>query len=236
MKPLGRKAYGSIGHLPDSRMGPSDHHVHQGQAKICTEKARDYKDTVVVQEKLDGSCCSVAMLDDGSIVALVRRGYTATSSPYHMHHLFDKWVQQNEKRFNRLLDPGERCVGEWLIQSHSTMYKLPHEPFVVFDIMRGNDRIVYMDLLKRATANDFITPNLISYGLPIGVKDVMKRLKTSGHGATDEVEGAVWRVERDGKTEFLAKYVRPDKIDGIYLPSITGKSEIWNEWPIGTGP
>lgn len=38
MKPikiLGFKAYGSIPHLPDSRMGPGDHHCAPGQAKIC---------------------------------------------------------------------------------------------------------------------------------------------------------------------------------------------------------
>ena len=55
-KTLGRKAYGSIGHLPNSRVGPKDHHVHEGQARICTVKARDKHDRVIVQEKLDGSC------------------------------------------------------------------------------------------------------------------------------------------------------------------------------------
>lgn len=41
IKPLGQKAYGSIPHLPGSRLGPGDHHCHEGQAKIATEKARD---------------------------------------------------------------------------------------------------------------------------------------------------------------------------------------------------
>lgn len=33
-KPLGHKAYGSIPHLPTSRLGPGDHHVTEGQARI----------------------------------------------------------------------------------------------------------------------------------------------------------------------------------------------------------
>jgi hypothetical protein len=60
------------------------------------------------------------------------------------------------------------------------------------------------------------------------VPDVVKRLKESGHGAVDTVEGAVWRVERYGKVEFLAKYVRQDKVDGCYLPEVSGRDTIWN--------
>ena len=44
-------------------MGPGDH-VHAGQAEICTEKARDKHDKVIVQEKLDGSCVAAALIDE----------------------------------------------------------------------------------------------------------------------------------------------------------------------------
>ena len=54
-KPLGRKNYGSIPHLPGSRMGEADHKCSEGQARIATEKARDKHDRVICQEKLDGS-------------------------------------------------------------------------------------------------------------------------------------------------------------------------------------
>jgi len=100
-KPLGRKAYGSIGHLPNSRTGPGDHSVPEGQARICTEKARDRHDTIIVQEKLDGSCTAVALLN-GQLHALGRAGWPAWTSPYEQHHMFAQWVQDNEKRF--------RCV------------------------------------------------------------------------------------------------------------------------------
>ena len=43
-KPLGGKAYGSIPHLIGSRVGPGDHHCHEGQARIATEKVRDKHD------------------------------------------------------------------------------------------------------------------------------------------------------------------------------------------------
>lgn len=59
--------------------------------------------------------------------------------------------------------------------------------------------------------------------------------------AIDPVEGAVWRVERSNPTgakgerkegvDFLVRYVRPDKVDGLYLPEISGKEAVWNWIP-----
>src|SRR5437588_7986509 len=121
-KPLNGKAYGSIPHLPGSRLGPGDHHVHAGQAIICTEKARDRHDRLIVQEKLDGSCVAVAKLE-GRIVPLTRAGYPAHSSPWEQHQLFEAWVWNNAyERFDQLLEEGERLCGEWLAQAHGTRY------------------------------------------------------------------------------------------------------------------
>jgi hypothetical protein len=47
----------------------------------------------------------------------------------------------------------------------------------------------------------------------------------------DEIEGVVYRVERKGKVDFLAKYVRPDKVDGSYLPEVSGREAVWNWRP-----
>jgi hypothetical protein len=34
--------------------------------------------------------------------------------------------------------------------------------------------------------------------------------------------------ERIWQVDFLVKYVRPDKLDGIYLPELSGKEPVWN--------
>lgn len=47
----------------------------------------------------------------------------------------------------------------------------------------------------------------------------------------DGIEGVVYRVERRGQVEFLAKYVLPDKVDGRYFPEISGQPEVWNWQP-----
>src|SRR6187551_2383478 len=93
LKPLGKPSYGSIPHLPGSRVGPGDYHISEGQARIATEKTRDKHDIVIVQEKLDGSNVSVAKIN-GEIIPLTRARYTASSSPYEQHHMFDRWVKK----------------------------------------------------------------------------------------------------------------------------------------------
>lgn len=232
VKPLGSKAYGSIPHLPGSRTGPADRTITAGQARICTERVRDSRDRVIVQEKLDGSCCAVARIGD-EIVPLTRAGYFAGDSPYLQHWLFVAWVAENRHRFNVLAD-GERAVGEWLAQAHGTLYMMPHDPFVVFDIMHGNERRPFDVTRSHAEAMGLPMPQLVSDAgpVPVPVSEAIARLDRNVHGAIGEIEGVVYRVERAGRVDFLAKYVRADKIDGEHLPEVSGRPELWN-WSRG---
>lgn len=230
-KPLGQKAYGHIAHLPGSRMGPGDHSCHPGQARIATERTRDRHDQVWVQEKLDGSCVSVARIE-GELVPLTRAGYRAVTSPYYQHILWDGWVRLPAvwERFDALLGEGERVVGEWLAQAHGTRYDLTdREPFVAFDLMRGGERTPYEPFRERIGVL-FHIPPLLAMG-PTSIEAVVATLGRGCYGALEPIEGAVWRVERKGKVDFLCKYVRPDKVDGIYLDSVTGGEPVWNWQP-----
>lgn len=242
-KPIGRKSYGHIPHLIGSRMGHGDHACHEGQVRIATIKTRDKHDRVIVQEKLDGSNVSVAK-KDGIIYSLGRAGYKAISSPYLQHRLFANWVEDNRIRFDELLKNDERLCGEWLAQAHSTRYKLIHEPFVAFDIITGVDRLCYNNFIERITPFDFISPHVIHNGGSISIDSAMNIIGKYGyHGAIDPVEGVVWRIERNKLldhnsgmrrwiVDFLCKYVRPDKEDGIYLPDRNNNTaELWNWYP-----
>ena len=230
-KPLGRKAYGSIPHLPGSRTGPTDSTIHEGQARICTEKERP-GDTIIVQEKLDGSCVAVAKVD-GVIVPLMRAGHRADDSRFRQHHMFAAWVCENQERFDAALGEGQRLCGEWLAQAHGTRYEITGDPFVAFDMMIETTRFPLDVLMLAAGLGEFTTPRLIHDGGAISIEDVISQLEPSGHGALDPVEGAVWRVERTGGVDFLAKWVRPEKVDGCYFPQNNGGAEVWNWTPQG---
>jgi len=226
VKPLGHRVYGSIPHLPGSRIGPADEGIELGQANIATRRARDKNDLVIVQEKLDGSNVAVANIN-GELVALMRAGYMARDSHHEQHRRFAEWAAGRPGRFD-WLRPGERLVGEWLAMAHGTLYNLAgRAPFVAFDIMRnGHERATWREFVQRAAPNIAVVPTL-HVGAPLPVDDALALVGEHGHyGAIDRAEGAVWRVERRGVVDFLAKFVRPDKVDGRYF----GDEPLW-QWP-----
>jgi hypothetical protein len=242
-KPLGHKNYGHIPHLPGSRMGPGDHKCHEGQERICLEKPRDKHDRIIVTEKLDGSNVGVARVG-GKIIALGRAGYLASTSKWEQHQLFADWVRKREDRFD-CIEEGERLVGEWMAQAHGTRYRLTGEPFVAFDLIKGQKRATNDAFLCATRWGDFTTPHVVHFAdAPCSISKAMAELHPYGfHGGMDFVEGAVWRVERNElidkkkggarawRVDFLAKYVRPDKEDGTYLPEVSGKDAVWNWRP-----
>jgi len=163
------------------------------------------------------------------IVPLTRAGYRADTSPYRHIREFEDFVSDNYGRFNAALEEGQRIVGEWMNVATGTIYSLPHEPFVVFDVMIGQRRLPYDEHVAIAQKHGFVTASVISDGPPISIERALDVLGPFGrHGATEPVEGAVWRVERNGKFDFMAKFVRSDKVDGKYLPGISGEDYIYN--------
>lgn len=236
MKPIGRKNYGSIGHLPCSRMGPTDSACPEGQQRIATLKARDKHDVVIVTEKLDGSNVGIARVGD-AIHALGRAGYLAQTSRFEQHQLFAAWVREHEVFWRDVLAPGQRLVGEWMAQAHGTRYTLPLGPFAAFDLMKDDKRLPYKVLDQLCTTWKIAQPKLIHIGAPISVEKAMAIHGLGDHGCLDEPEGVVYRIERKGQYDFMAKWVRPDKVDGKWLPDVTGSLSpgvpIWNWRPSG---
>lgn len=225
-RPLGTKAFPRIPHLPGSRTGTSDRTAPPELARRCTEQAKR-KDTIVVEEKLDGSCVAVARLAD-TIVALGREGFRAVESENPGRQMFARWVVANAQRFTHVLQPGEWLVGEWLALAHSTRYRLTHEPFVVFDLFSVTGALA-TSLLDARLGDEFARPARLHTGDAISTHAVDELLgPRGGHGALDAVEGAVWRVERDGLVLHRAKFVRAGKIDGAFLPENSGQPAVWN--------
>lgn len=238
-KPLGGKAYGSIGHMPNSRLGPGDWHVHEGQARILTEKPRK-GDRIIVTEKLDGACMAVANID-GEIVPLTRAGYRARHGRYEHLKLFEVYVMQRYDVFERMLKPGERLAGEWLALAHGTRYDTDHgtfAPFIAFDLFRGKDRVLREEFLPRCLEGGVMTAECIhDSDQPLSVCDARALLGEFGaHGSVEPVEGVVYRCEREGRVDFLAKWVRPDKVDGKYLANLNGCAEHWHWRPSDPSP
>ncbi len=228
-KPLGRKAYLRIPHLPGSRTGRRDRHLPLPLAQRLVT-ASSPGDTVLVQEKLDGSCVAIAKLQ-GELVALGREGVRAAESANPGRQLFAQWVTAHATALAPLLNEGEWVVGEWLALAHGTRYALSHAPFVPFDLFTSTGALTLDALTERvARVPQLRLPHLVHRGGAMGVEAVLARLGTGGHGA-DTVEGAVWRLERGGQVVVRAKYVRAEKVDGHLLPENSGAPAVWNWRP-----
>lgn len=225
-RPLGRKAYFKVSHLPGSRTGPSDRTAPLELAARCTQAARP-GELVLVQEKLDGSCVAVAR-KDGVVLALGREGTLAAKSENPGRQMFARWVAERQALFFGLLREREWLVGEWLALAHSTRYQLQHEPFVVFDGFTLAGAQWTYDALTERIAGALPQPLLLHRGAAFGIQDMLQRLGSGGHGAIEPPEGAVWRLEKAGRVVGMAKYVRADKVDGALLPENSGQDAIWN--------
>lgn len=233
-KPLGIKNYGSIPHLPGSKLGKHDSYIHDGQARIMTEKFRDKYDYLIVTEKYDGTNVGVAK-KNGQIIAIQRKGYDCKSSPYYPHKVFSEYVRERNLFFEKILNEGERIVGEWLYEASGIHYKINGSPFVAFDLFDiNNKRYSYFDLLKRLGMNGVSVARLIHKGAPMKVDGLIQSLYKGTFSTLDgqKPEGLVFRIERKGVFDFMAKWVRPDFVPGRYLAGIgmpEGSGGIKNE-------
>lgn len=217
--------YGSIPHLSSSKMSQqADKKISIGQENILTKKPRDWKDLVIVTEKIDGSNVGVVKTTKG-LFAITRHGYSAISSPFKQHHYFHEYVLDNDELFS-WLPIGWRVCGEWCAMAHGTLYDITDEsPFVAFDIFDGNNsRIPYMYFFALCHKYDIPVVPLLHIGQPISIKNAIDLLGSGHYGKPEKPEGVVYRSERLGEFDFMAKWVRGDKVDGEFMDK-----EIWNK-------
>lgn len=234
-KPLGFKAYGSTPHLIGSRLGPGDYSLKREQSELFTGSrkrlgGRPKKDRIIVTEKVDGSCVSVAKAS-GDILALQRAGYLAATSPYALHHAFDRWVSARSTLFREMLSDGERIVGEWMHTAMGTRYEIedPEKLLIGFALFDGTRRLPYDAFVERCEKHGIQMAHLIADGAGISAEEAMSLLGPHGfHGALDGVEGAVWVMETNGEFNAIAKFVKSDKIDGKYMSGITEEPDVIN--------
>lgn len=185
-----------------------------------TQKKRDKHDLIIVTEKYDGSNVGIAK-KDGKIYALTRSGYEAKTSKYEHHLKFAEYVERNKKLYDKILNEGERLAGEWLSQPHGIKYDIVGEPIVFFDYFNDkNERYPFIALMFLNLYYGIRVVRMLHCGNAKTVNELLPILNDCTDWIkpiNDKPEGMVYRVERKGKCEFLAKWVRQDFIAGKYL-------------------
>jgi hypothetical protein len=113
-----------------------------------------------------------------------------------------------------------------LYEASGIHYKIKGDPFVTFDFFTAdNNRLSYKDFMEEKANNITAQPaRLIHYGEPKKPEDLLNDLNIfrflvrsiDGQGP----EGMVFRIERKGVFDFMAKWVRSDFQAGKYLPGV----------------
>lgn len=212
------KSYGEISHLPGSKMiDQEDKLLGNNEISYLTVKRRDVKtDIVIITEKVDG--CNVGVLKrNGKLYPIQKKGYDVRTNKFEWIRGFSFYVECNQDRFYNMLDEGERACGEWMIKTHTLGYKLPSEPFILFDIIKGEGdkqkRAKYFELVKRSREFQFTNPGLVHIGESMPPKYAISIMGKGYHGCLDTPEGVVYRYENLEKGFiFSGKFVDNQKL------------------------
>jgi hypothetical protein len=219
--------YKSTSHLCDSRLGEGEHCVDESLHEIIKRGGSGRNDRVYASLKLDGSNVSIAATPEGRVMGFQRAGYPVETNEFEGLRLFQKWLDKHtiSKMGQILID--YRIVGEWMIQSISINYgRWDYDSlftaFAIYDIYgeklpRGylalvcfNLGISYVDEIELEQNS---TPSLDYQKL------IKKLVRNRDYSIKpEEHEGLVFRREIDGKEVSLVKWVRKDKVDGLYMP------------------
>lgn len=212
--------YPSIPHLPNSKLGKDDKGIHAGMAQYCESKYRD-NTKIIVTEKVDGSNVSIYRDPELGIVALSRGGYLAKYSNYEHHINFARYVDKLfssisiKSNLDTILPIGERVVFEDLTTPHGTIYKNAPK-LLLIDWKTSNGRKLWNEY------NNFLgipkVKTIYEGCLPVPVDTIRKTMPKKGfYGAKDGYEGLIYRVERNNKFDFIAKWVMQDYQSLKYL-------------------
>jgi len=228
-----RKCYFSIPHLPGSlKTDRKDGDVQPEEGKHFTIKCKEKNDVVIVTEKLDGTCMGVIKDEDGQIYAINRSGYLAETSPWKHQRYFAQYVNRHYEKLDSVLSPGQRMMGEWMILAHGIKYDSLPCCWFVFDILGPKGFVPYAEHHKYIPDMSWCHVPIIYQGPAISIEDAWKITPPHGFINCDKPEGLVYRIERNGKTIALAKWVRPDFEPGKYLSGISGSNiDVWNVHP-----
>lgn len=217
------RSYGQIKHLPGSKMiNDEDKLIGKQEISLLCERRRDPSDRVIITEKIDGMNSAV-LKKDNKLYPLVRHGYDVRTSNVPWIRAFAKFVEINGDRFMNMLQDGQRCCGEWMIKTHTIRYKLPHEPFVPFDIIdSNNNRLLYNEFYDLVKFYKFTPTGLVHIGESIPPEIALSIMGHGYQGAIDGIpEGIVYKYE-----SFSSGYVCSGKF--VSHPDV-GNVNIFNE-------
>jgi hypothetical protein len=200
----------------------TDDDKHLGEAESTRFIADD---SMIVEEKLDGTNVGIHFSDDGELV-LQCRGHLITEGMHPQYDLFKQWAAVKRHVLEQRLEDRFILFGEWLYARHSVSYRQLTHYFFEFDIYDKN-RQAFLDLKQRlALLEDtgIQTVPVVHTG-PVERSDLEELIGPSLFDSHFDnpltkrpdnlMEGLYLRTEADGVVTGRAKFVRAEFVEKI---------------------
>jgi hypothetical protein len=231
-------------HLFGSRGTDDDKHLSEAESLALLAN-----DSLIVEEKLDGTNVGIHFTSSGRLV-LQCRGHEITPGMHAQYDLFKQWTMGKRPMLESMLADQLLLFGEWLYARHSVHYRrLPHY-FFEFDIY-DKKKEKFLDLESRLTlleGTGLLTVPVVHRGA-MSAQELQRLIGPSRFdslfenpltGRTDNLmEGLYLRTEADGRVTARAKLVRPEFVEKVKLSNhwqhealvpnlLTEGAEIWS--------
>ena len=207
-------------HLFGSKGTDDDKHLDEAESKAFLAD-----ESLVVEEKLDGTNVGIHFSDAGEMV-LQCRGHLITEGMHPQYDLFKQWAAVKRSVLEERLENRFLLFGEWVYARHSIHYRKLSHYFFEFDIY-DKDQEAFLDLEQRLallegtgvqTVPVIHTGSLNRDDLEdlIGPSQFDSHFENPVTKRTDNLmEGLYLRTESEGAVTGRAKFVRPEFVEKV---------------------
>jgi hypothetical protein len=207
-------------HLFGSTGTDDDKHLGEDESNRFIED-----DSLIVEEKIDGTNVGIHFSDDGQMV-LQCRGHLITEGMHPQYDLFKQWAAVKRSMLEERLEYRFILFGEWVYARHSVHYRQLSHYFFEFDIYDTEER-AFLSLEKRlALLKETGIHTVPAVHTGTAEKDQLEKLigpslfdshfENPLTKQTDNLmEGIYLRTESDGAVSGRAKFVRPEFVEKI---------------------
>lgn len=207
-------------HLFGSKGTDDDRHLSEAESRRFIAD-----DSLIVEEKLDGTNVGLHFSDEGELV-LQCRGHLITEGMHPQYDLFKQWVAVKRDVLEQRLENRYILFGEWLYARHTVAYRQLSHYFYEFDIYDKQQQ-AFLDLEQRlallAGLGIQTVPVIHTGALPrakleqlIGPSQFDSQFDNPLTGRPDNLmEGLYLRTEANGVVTGRAKFVRPEFVEKI---------------------
>jgi atypical dual specificity phosphatase len=201
-------------HKPNAARG--DLISSKDECKVIFDNPR-----TVIEEKIDGANCGIAMVDGEPIMRnrnhLIHKGFNARTPAKMQFASIWNHFYENKEKFEALSDWPVSVYGEWLFATHGLPYDQLPSLFVAFDLYNYEESRFVDPLLarERLTEAGFVVVPLLHTGKVESYEQLEKLCQEKTPYAKDERREGVYLKVGDGR--YLTnrfKMVRHDFIQG----------------------